>query len=349
MKKKLLALLLTLALLGSLAPAALAEGETFTDVPAGSWFEQGVATCAENGIMVGTGDGLFSPEKALSQAECLTLALRLYDLRRGGTGELEKAPEDWGKITFTLSDGTVVEGKRDDPFGFYSFKRDANADAHLYFRLEPDQVEWGKSVDGQPATVTLDDETYEGVARCWDTMGGEIYHNWVISFYAGLTSAYEAEMYLLPLRTHYERPHPDVTKWYRDAAYTAEIWGLNDMETWPGFFYLSRDLDSWLGQEAAYRYQFASALAEATGELPKLYDVEELPDLKRDKRFHTYDTEAIFALYEAGILTGTDEYGTFDDVGTLTRAQAAVMVARVLDESQRVTTPPKAMDPQTND
>ena len=329
MKKRILALFLAFILCGALVPAALADGEAFRDVPVGSWYAQGVDTCAGRGGMIGTGEGLFSPENTLTNAECLTLALRIYDLRRGGTGELEKAPADWGTITFTLSDGTAVEGERDKPFWFYSFKRDGGADAHLCFRLTPEEVAWGKSVDAKAATVMIDGKTYTGVTRCWEPTGDG---SWFLSFYPDDPEENVA------IRAFYNAPHPDGTKWYRDVVYTAEKWGLNDKKTWPGFWdlgeYLGGDLG---GARTAYRYQFANALAEAAGDLPKLFEVEALPDLERDD----YGVEKIFALYEAGILTGSDESGTFDSYGTLTRAQAAVMVARVLDESQRITTPPK--------
>ena len=49
------------------------------------------------------------------------------------------------------------------------------------------------------------------------------------------------------------------------------------------------------------------------------------------------------AFYEAGILGGVDDYGTFYGSGELTQAEAAVMVARVLEEGQRLNEPPKPM------
>jgi len=70
----------------------------------------------------------------------------------------------------------------------------------------------------------------------------------------------------------------------------------------------------------------------AVGSLPAVRTVD-IPDMHRESNLPVYN------LYQAGILTGVDEYGTFDAEGTLTRAQAAVMVARVLDQSQRVATP----------
>jgi len=44
-----------------------------------------------------------------------------------------------------------------------------------------------------------------------------------------------------------------------------------------------------------------------------------------------------FSLYESGIMSGTDEYGTFDGGDFLTRGQAAAMLARVVDPAQRLT------------
>ena len=126
MKKQLLSLLLCTSLCLSFAPSVSAAQETapvFTDVPAGSWFEEVVMTCAENGVMVGTREDCFSPVWELSAVECLTLAVRLYDLQRGGDGVMKKAPEDWGRITLTLADGTVFDGcSEDGPFSWWEYR-----------------------------------------------------------------------------------------------------------------------------------------------------------------------------------------------------------------------------------
>lgn len=42
-------------------------------------------------------------------------------------------------------------------------------------------------------------------------------------------------------------------------------------------------------------------------------------------------------LYRAGILNGTDQYGSFDATGTLTRGQAAAILARLVNPAQRLT------------
>ena len=41
-------------------------------------------------------------------------------------------------------------------------------------------------------------------------------------------------------------------------------------------------------------------------------------------------------LYQAGVLTGVDQAGNFGGGRELTRAQAAIMLARVLDPALRV-------------
>lgn len=46
--------------------------------------------------------------------------------------------------------------------------------------------------------------------------------------------------------------------------------------------------------------------------------------------------DPVYALYEAGILNGVDDAGNFAPTKTLTRAEAAAMVARVLDPSLRL-------------
>lgn len=197
--------------------------DRFSDVLAGSWYDQGVTTCAERGVMVGTGEGLFSPAAELTDPECLTMALRLYGLQRGGDGALEKAPADAEDL-------------------------------------------------------------------------------------------------------------PGADRWYRDAVYTARQWGLDSAD---GFDRLVDRSTSPSGPHPTSRSVFARALAVAAGELPKKYDVAKIPDVER-----TEYNQYLYGLYEAGILNGTDSFGTFQADKELTRAECAVMVSRVLDPAQRLTKPP---------
>lgn len=75
------------------------------------------------------------------------------------------------------------------------------------------------------------------------------------------------------------------------------------------------------------RRSFALLLSGVLTEpLPAINDVDRVPDNM---------DPAVLALYNAGILTGSDTYGTFDEDGTLNRGQAAAMLARLVDPSLR--------------
>lgn len=329
MKKRVFALFLSLFLCVSLLPATLAApAAEFSDVPAGSWFEKGVAACAEKGIMVGTGQGLFSPELELSAAECLTLAVRLYDLQRGGAGTLEKASEDWGKYTLTLADGTTWTRYGETNSFFYDGYSTPGYPGGVYFvsvltpgNTTEERMAWARAHEGS-ATFTA-----EGVA------------------YSGTVTADSGDYYGPELRfTSEELPNteeplsnckPGPDRWYRDAVYTAERWDLREAE---GFSTLLALLSNHSPETfRADREVFAKALATAAGELEKKYDVPSIPDVERGE----YNA-SIYSLYEAGILNGQDSFGTFWGEKDLTRAEAAVMVLRVLDPSQRLTAPPAA-------
>ena len=78
--KKILSLLLLLALALGLAPDA--------------WYAPYVDYVSRYGIMVGTGDGQFEPNRELTEPECLTLALRLY-ARMCSCNAFAAAPYNW--------------------------------------------------------------------------------------------------------------------------------------------------------------------------------------------------------------------------------------------------------------
>lgn len=79
----------------------------------------------------------------------------------------------------------------------------------------------------------------------------------------------------------------------------------------------------------AARQDFISLLVAVTPteELPAINAITSLPD--------TAD-EGVLAFYNAGILTGVDDLGTFAPERTLTRSEAAAMIARVVDPGLRL-------------
>lgn len=333
-------------------PSAPAE---FTDVPAGSWFEEGVKTCAQAGVMIGTGADAFSPEEKLSQAECLTLAFRLYDLMREEEHIIETAPEDWGRMTLTLADGTTFSGYghqsegENQVFSWWANRTNFGAPYALVpgspYQDDTD-LEAGASAQQAwmdahpeicghdvPATMTLNGVTYQGTTDCWMPVFPYVFQ------FRPEGEDDRGDVLILLHHAVFREVGPD--RWWRDTAYTITQRGLEDIFDPVEF-----------SVYPATRSFFAQLIADACeGHLEKINTIGDIPDLPREfpgpvtyPQAELY-RDAAYALYEAGILTGVDETGTFAADATLTRAEAAVMVARTLDKSQRVTTPSTSGDP----
>ena len=102
---------------------------------------------------------------------------------------------------------------------------------------------------------------------------------------------------------------------------------------WDALFYLAQQAGPEPFSEGvvypASRWAFFRALAIASQgmELPAINDISAVPGT-RDER--------ILTLYRAGILSGTDEYGTFSGGRKLTRAEAAAALARLARPELRV-------------
>lgn len=83
-----------------------------------------------------------------------------------------------------------------------------------------------------------------------------------------------------------------------------------------------------LPTQRATRDQFFSYLAAVVpaSELAPINSIDALPDT---------DSADVLRFYNAGILTGTDEYGTFQAAGSLSRAECATMTARIIRPALR--------------
>lgn len=68
-------------------------------------------------------------------------------------------------------------------------------------------------------------------------------------------------------------------------------------------------------------------------ELKQLNNVVSVPDIDKDTPYYA----EILQLYKAGVLTGSDAYGTFNPWAYISRAELSAILVRVLDASQRKT------------
>lgn len=62
----------------------------------------------------------------------------------------------------------------------------------------------------------------------------------------------------------------------------------------------------------------------------QINDVTSLPDVE-----NTLDNQSVFFLYQQGVLVGNDKLGTFTPNASITRAQTATILVRLLDRSKR--------------
>lgn len=78
-------------------------------------------------------------------------------------------------------------------------------------------------------------------------------------------------------------------------------------------------------------YIFSRALPASV--LPSINNVQTLPDVTSSTAYHT----EIFSLYNAGVLTGSDVFGTFKPTDNIKRAEASAILTRVALPEQRQT------------
>jgi len=117
--------------------------------------------------------------------------------------------------------------------------------------------------------------------------------------------------------------------WY--APYLKDlIAALSTLEYYPAF--LDADAFAQYANTPCSREDFvnvvASVLASGNVTMTTLNHLTTVPDS---------NDATVLAFYNAGILTGSDAYGTFHAGGILNRGQAAAILARVVDPSQRKT------------
>ncbi len=114
MKRKVLSIVLTMAMVLALVPTAFAEGEAagtldnftkvntyqtgqFYDVNEGEWYFESVKAAYEYGLVKGNIDGSFNVGGNITIAETLALACRLNDIYYGGDGSFVQG-EPWYQV-----------------------------------------------------------------------------------------------------------------------------------------------------------------------------------------------------------------------------------------------------------
>ena len=288
----------------------------FSDVPEGAWYADSAELCVEAGLLQGTGADTFSPQGAVTLAEVMTVAARLHYRAGGGQGDLPEAPESWGTGAIPTPAGAVLlsfntcEQNRDLT---YRFDTQNPRQLHLYLTVT--------EAEGQALTPA------GGAASAVLILNGKQ----VLTGSLAPAEGYAARMEFVADPgsdyTAFNRefasflPAPATGMWYRNALWYAREHELLDSQPEEAAF-----------EDPATRLDLAEWLCSAlpAEELTPINQVEMIPD--------TAD-QAALTLYRAGILTGVDASGAFAGNRGLTRAELAVVLARIVDPSRRVLLP----------
>jgi len=317
--KRVVSLFLSVLLLSLLClPAAAAEPALpavrtytgFSDVPQGAWYESAVKLCYEAGVLNGTTDTAFSPQEPLTAAQLEVLVARVHWRLQGNEGDPPAAPAGTGQVSITRSNGVAY-----DAAGF------ARADATGLKDKELPKGDYILTIGGNYA-----DEGYPYMT---------IQVDGVKSFRADLDrrNSYDPLFYMF--RYHIsEAEYGQYDPMVRINTYSQSDGACVDAWYWGADQYL-RSLEGAMESvlptclvDKATRYDAAAVMSLIAPE-------NMLPALRQDTPPDT-DRADVLRLYQAGVITGTDEAGTFHGENPLTRAQFAVLLARLIQPDLRI-------------
>lgn len=307
------ALLVCLLCVPASAEAALPrqrEYHGFTDVPADAWYAEAVRLCYETGVLNGTTDTTFSPQSPLTAAQLEVLTARLHWRLQGNEGDVPAAPAGTGQVSITRSNGTAY-----DATGFAQVNKDGLKDKVLP-RGDYILTLGGKYEDEGFPYMTIEVDGVKSFRATLDRRNS--FDPLFYMFRYHLTEAeYSRYDPMVRIGTYTKSDGASVDAWYWGAAlYLRGLEGAMDAE-----------LPTCLVDEAT-RYDAAAvmSLIAPADLLPALHDGVP-PDT---------DRADVLRLYQAGVITGADEAGTFNGKDALTRAQFAVLLARLIQPELRV-------------
>ena len=310
----------------------------FSDVAEGSASYEAIKLCYERGLMNGTSDTAFNPQGKLTVAQLVVLAARLYDLQSGGDGTIPPDLPDMSQpyLRFLDEDGGLIASY---PAGELPHSYTGGMNPYFCLSLEEED-------DSLPETCRLEIgfegynhiRTYQGLRQSYHSEPGT------------MTQGFQGTGYCFE---DFDDPDGNSLFWYNATNFTrlASAWW------YPALVYLTSenkaDLISDLlaplagengiedydaltrfSSDSARRDMFAWLVSAVAGELDILNETVTVPDVNEE----TPKAQRILNLYQAGVLTGVDQAGSFGGDKELTRAQAAIMMARVLEPSLRVRT-----------
>ena len=116
--KKIISLLLSLAVIGSLLSTA-ALGANFKDTSGNTWYSEGVEYCSSKGLISGYSDGTFRPSNSITRAELAAICSTGLKLSRQATNQFKdvKSGEWYTPYVLKCVQAGIITGYSSDKFG----------------------------------------------------------------------------------------------------------------------------------------------------------------------------------------------------------------------------------------
>lgn len=168
MKKRIIALLLTLVLLTGAAIPALAAKTGFSDISAGYWAGEAIRTVAGKGIVSGYEDGTFRPWQKVTNAQFAVILARAFYPNEAKAYE-EKgygspAPWYWSSMA-ALRDHYVLKGTA---MGADTGWPELNCDADYVTRYDMAQLAYNIMLDYEQTGSEVEREVVHERVRDWN-------------------------------------------------------------------------------------------------------------------------------------------------------------------------------------
>lgn len=313
-------ILLTLCLLGSAILSTAASGDnaglmgkfpdvspspSFCDVSDDAWYAKSVDACYRLGLMTGTGNDTFSPNTQMTMAQVLVVCAQLHSRLNSGE-EMKKAPADWRKTALLDEQGNQALALH--ALEYTSLGRDDTGN-YVKMGFSPPLL---APLDGKRITISSSG-TALGTSLPIDADSGSI------QFSKETDEEIDNITYAI---YHNTTGIPD---WAMDAVYYLDTHGSP-------IYFAEYELNS-----PATRNQLIQALEDVlpAQALQPLGEVASPPDVDLDAYWISSNSSGtttdgnIGAFYRAGILAGTDQYGTYNGNAVLDRAQLATILRAV--------------------
>lgn len=307
----------------------------FSDVKSGMWYADNVALCYETGLMDGKSADTFDPDALVTMPEVLAVCARLKSLFCGGDGTIPSLPEDLGSFLQirTAAGKTIARlGDVTEVLVTPSLTGENNA----VVRLPADTV---RDLTGQSVTIHTgfsgipgQPQQYTGTCSLGKNDKGETV----------------GEIQFTVPANHWGGDpwgtHVAVTGLYKDPSLSTirgYWWGdaylfLILCREMPFSPHLSQATGAAMNGKPANMEGVTAARQDLFACLAEVVPQEALPVINSISSLPDTDDEEVLRFYQAGILTGMDQFGTFKGDNPLSRKEMAAMLSRIARPSLRV-------------